>query len=79
MRNLFKDHPASVGESYLQHLGAAIGFAARLLGASVACCVHGFLPFLFTRTGSSVVNRLHNDMIAARSAGAVANRRLPLA
>ena len=66
MRNLFKDHPASVGESYFQHMGAAIGFAARLFGASLACFVHGFLPFLFTRTGSSVVKRLHNDMIAAR-------------
>lgn len=67
MRNWFKEHPASVGETYIQHMGTAIGFAARLFGASLACFVHGFLPFLFTRTGSSAVKQLHEDMIAART------------
>ena len=66
MRNCFKDHPASVGETYFQHMSAALGFAARLFRASVACFVHGMLPFLFTRTGSSAVRRLYEDMITER-------------
>jgi hypothetical protein len=66
MQNWFKDHPASVGETYFQHMGSAFGFASRLFGVSVACFVHGVFPFLFTRTGSSAVKRLHEDMIAAR-------------
>ena len=68
MQSLFKDHPASVGESYFEHMGAAFGFAVRLLGAACACFVHGLFPFLFTRTGSTTVKRLHDGMIAARHA-----------
>jgi hypothetical protein len=66
MQNWFKDHPASVGESYFQHMGSAFGFAGRLFGAAVACFLHGVFPFLFTRTGSTAVKRLHEDMTSAR-------------
>jgi len=68
MPHLFKDHPASVGESYFEHMGVAFGFAARLLAAALACFVHGLLPFLFSKTGSSAVKRLHHEMITGRSA-----------
>jgi len=68
MPHLFKDHPASVGESYLEHMGVAFAFGARLLAAAVACFVHGLLPFLFTKTGSNAVKRLHREMIVGRSA-----------
>ena len=67
MRHLFSDHPASVGESYFEHMGVAFGFAVRLLAAAFACFVHGLLPFLFTKSGSSAVKRLHQEMIAGRS------------
>ena len=67
MPHLLKDHPASVGESYFEHMGVAFGFAARLLAAALACFVHGLLPFLLTKTGSSAVKRLHEEMIAGRS------------
>ena len=66
MQNWFKDHPASVGESYLQHMGSAFGFSARLFTAAFACSLHGVFPFLFTRTGSTAVKRLHEDMTSAR-------------
>lgn len=66
MQNWFKEHPASVGESYFQHMGSAFGFAGRLFGAAAACLLHGLFPFLFTRTGSTAVKRLHEDMTAAR-------------
>jgi Family of unknown function (DUF6356) len=68
MQQLFKDHPASVGESYFEHMGVAFGFGARLLAAALACFAHGLLPFLFTKTGSSAVKRLHEEMIRGRSA-----------
>jgi uncharacterized protein DUF6356 len=66
MQHLFKDHPASVGESYFEHMSSAFGFAAHLLGASFACFVHGLFPFLFTSTGSAMVKDLHQRMITAR-------------
>jgi hypothetical protein len=66
MANLFTEHPASVGETYLEHMGVAFGFALRLVGAGAACFVHGLVPFLFTRTGSTMITHLHEGMVAAR-------------
>src|SRR3546814_5888092 len=51
LRTLFTDHPATVGETYWQHLGGAWGFSWRLMAASLACLIHALLPFLFVRTG----------------------------
>ncbi|MGD1879665.1 MAG: DUF6356 family protein [Kiloniellaceae bacterium] len=81
LRNLFTDHPASVGESYWQHLGAAWGFSWRMMVASLACLVHALLPFLFVRTGSQAITQLHDRMVvnrhrqAAGSVGSEAERR----
>ncbi len=62
----FTRHPASVGETYGQHVVSAGGFALRLFGAALACLVHAILPFLFVKTGSAMVTRLHDSMIAHR-------------
>jgi Family of unknown function (DUF6356) len=67
----FTDHPASVGETYFEHLGRALGFAARMMLAGIACAIHGVLPFLFVRTGSGVVIDLYDRMVVNR-------RRTPL-
>jgi hypothetical protein len=61
----FTEHPASVGESYTEHLGRAICFGGRMLLAGIACLVHGVLPFLFVRTGSRAIAEL-NDRLSAR-------------
>lgn len=62
----FNEHPASVGESYLQHMNTAFGFSGRMLLGAMACFVHGLLPFLFTRTGSGTIVLLHERMVTAR-------------
>jgi len=45
MLRRFTDHPTAVNETYLQHMAAAFGFGARMLGARlpVSCMVfsHG--------------------------------------
>lgn len=64
---LFTEHPASVGETYGQHLLRAWGFSLRMLAAGMACMVHGVLPFLFVRTGSRTVTELHDRMVVNRS------------
>jgi hypothetical protein len=66
LRNLFTDHPATVGETYWQHLGAAWGFSWRLMAAALACLIHALLPFLFVRTGSKAISELHDRMVASR-------------
>ena len=55
----FTHHPATVGETYGQHLGFATGVGGRMVLAGLACMVHGLFPFLFERTGSRTILALH--------------------
>ena len=66
LRDAFTEHPASVGETYGEHMGMACGFATRLLLASLACYVHALLPFLFVKTGSRAITDLHERMVLHR-------------
>ena len=63
----FTAHPASVDESYVEHLGTASFFGLRLIGAGIACLLHGLLPFLFVTTGSSTIRELHERMVTKRT------------
>ncbi len=63
---IFTDHPASVGESYGEHLVTAAGFGLRMIVAGGACLVHAVLPFLFVKTGSAQITVLHDRMVANR-------------
>lgn len=66
--HLFREHPASVGESYSRHLQHASAFGLRMILGGFACIVHGVLPFLFVRTGSQQVATLHDRMVLNRAA-----------
>jgi len=78
----FTDHPASVGESYLQHLARALCFGTRMVFAGIACLIHGVLPFLFQRTGSRAVSELNDRMLVTRRDVALpplaSDKRVPL-
>ncbi len=63
----FTRHPRSVGETYLQHLGVAARCGASMVVAGTACLVHAVLPFLFERTASNCLTRLHQRMVTQRS------------
>ena len=62
MLKSFTRHPETVGETYGQHMGVAFGFGVTLIGAGLACLVHGLLPFAFERTGSDTVRGLHERL-----------------
>jgi hypothetical protein len=70
----FTDHPASVGESYLEHMGRASCFGARMIFAGIACLIHGVLPFLFVRTGSQAISELNERMILKRTGAPLSPR-----
>jgi hypothetical protein len=67
--DIFTDHPAAVGETYLGHLAHASRFALLLILGGSACLVHALLPFLFANTASRVVAQLHERMVVKRRAG----------
>ncbi len=66
IRRLFVEHPASVNETYLEHMGVATSFGSRMIVAGVACMIHGLLPFLFLTTGSRTVTELQERMVTHR-------------
>lgn len=63
----FRDHPASVGETYFGHMAFALRFSGLLLAAGGAALVHAVIPPLFETTASRILCRLH-DEIASRHA-----------
>lgn len=64
LRRHFTDHPAAVGETYLEHLRVASGFARTLAKATVACTVHAVVPSLCEKTASTAIKDLHARMTA---------------
>jgi len=66
LKDLFTEHPASVGETYGEHLVMATGFGARMILGGFACLLHGIFPFLFVKTGSAQISTLHERMVRNR-------------
>lgn len=64
MLDAFNRHPSSVGETYGQHMAQASGFGMTMITAGAACLVHAIFPFLFEKTASICVQRLHAQMAA---------------
>jgi hypothetical protein len=56
---LFTAHPASVDETYFEHMAFAGWFASRLFMAGGAALVHAFLPFMFETTASGIIRELY--------------------
>ncbi|MEJ8562832.1 DUF6356 family protein [Yoonia sp. GPGPB17] len=56
---IFLDHPATVDETYFQHMRFAFGFAFWLGVAALAALVHAFIPALCETTASRILKRLH--------------------
>ncbi|MXQ06532.1 hypothetical protein GQ651_01595 [Alphaproteobacteria bacterium GH1-50] len=59
----FTQHPASVDETYFEHLLFASRFAARLFAAGGAALIHAILPFMFEKTASNLIRAMHNDIV----------------
>jgi hypothetical protein len=55
----FRDHPASVGESYFGHMGFALRFSGKLVTAAGAALLHAFIPPLCETTASRIVGELY--------------------
>ena len=62
----FTEHPASVDETYFQHMGMAFGFGAKMLVGSHACFMHGLVPWGGLTRGSDTVRVLHHRMVSHR-------------
>ena len=66
IKRLFQEHPASVNETYFEHMGMALKFSTRMIFGGFACLIHAFLPFLFKTTGKDTISSLHHKMVTNR-------------
>lgn len=66
-KRMFVEHPASVGESYFEHMGVAASFGGAMFLGAIACFVHAIFPGICVKTGSSVVTTLHHRMVTHRT------------
>ena len=58
INRLFIEHPASVEESYFQHMRFALSFAFWLVIAGGAALIHAVVPALCATTASRILGRL---------------------
>lgn len=65
-QRIFLAHPASVNETYSEHMRSATSFAIRMIGGGLACLFHGLVPCCFERTGSNQVHHLYECMVSNR-------------
>lgn len=66
LHSLFIKHPTSAGETYFQHLMVATSFAVKMTLGGIACFLHGIFPFLFVKTGSTLIDELYHAMVLHR-------------
>ena len=66
LKSLFTSHPASVDETYGEHMVMAGGFGFKMILCGIACLIHAILPFLFVTTASRTVDGLHSRMVVNR-------------
>jgi hypothetical protein len=62
LRRFFTKHPASLGETYPEHIRLSLGYAVSLLGAALAAFADAVFPFVFQMTASQAVRRLYERM-----------------
>lgn len=63
MKNIFTEHPHSIGETYFQHFYHASRFGLGMIIGGTACCLHAFFPFLFKKTGSNYLIRMTSEFV----------------
>lgn len=62
---LFTDHLKTLNESYIQHFGFSMKVCIWMLLGSLACLIHSFFPFIFTKTASNYIKKI-NELITSR-------------
>ena len=59
MANIFKKHPNSVGETYIQHFLKASGFGFKLLKIAFQAFTHAVFPWFFENSASDQIQELN--------------------
>lgn len=63
MKNIFTNHPSSIGETYLQHFKFAFIFGVTMMLGGLACILHAIFPFIFQKTGSNILLKMAHHFV----------------
>lgn len=64
LKEFFTEHLHEAHESYFQHLNFCLYAFSYLFVTAVIILIHGLLPFTFTHTGSSRIERFYFNIKA---------------
>jgi len=67
IKNIFTQHPHSIGETYFQHLRYASAHGLRLTLSGMACIIHSIFPFLFVNTASNTVQEVYKHIMKRKN------------
>jgi hypothetical protein len=59
---MFIKHLEEQNMSYFEHLKHACSYALQAVGCSLVFVVHGFIPGLFEKTGSTMIQQLNDQL-----------------
>ena len=62
LQNPFTAHPATVSETYTEHLRFASATGLWMILGGLACILHGLFPFTCTTVGSRMIRRLYDRL-----------------
>ena len=65
MKNIFKEHPNSIGESYFKHFLKSCSFGVKLILIAVRAFIHAIFPWCFEHSTSEKIREL-NDLLQVR-------------
>jgi len=65
MKNIFKDHPNAVGETYFQHFLKSSNFGVKLILIALRAFIHAIFPWCFEHSTSDKIRKL-NDGLQSR-------------
>jgi Family of unknown function (DUF6356) len=60
--SIFLKHPEEKNMTYFEHLKHAFSYGFRSLQCSIVFIIHGIVPHFFESTGSTMVQKLNDDL-----------------
>jgi hypothetical protein len=59
LNRIFLKHPEEQNMTYIEHLKHACSYALQAFRCSFIFIIHGFIPCLFEKTGSTMIQELN--------------------
>lgn len=60
MKNIFKNHPNKIGETYFEHFLKACSFGIKLILIALRVFIHAIFPWCFEHSASDRISKLHD-------------------